>query len=82
MYCTSTFSQHRQLMRGNELQTCSFLSAPGVKSVGSPSVAVWRFPLLLAETATDGANLPPVAPIALGGGANWRNWGGANGAFQ
>ena len=30
---------------------------------------LWRFPLKRAETATDGANLPPVAPI---GAAWWR----------
>ena len=42
---------------------------------------LWRFPLWEAETATNGAKLPPVAPIgagswrqsALGGGAN-RRW--------
>ena len=53
-----------------------FLSAPGFSY---PLASLWRFPLSLAETATDdGANLPPVAPIgawrqsALG---RWRQSG-------
>ena len=41
-----------------------FLSAPGFSY---PLASLWRFPLSLAETATDdGANLPPVAPIGAG----------------
>ena len=49
--------------------------------LGGRACRLWRFPLIKAETATNGAIGPPVAPIgagrwrqsALGGGAN-RRW--------
>ena len=42
------------------------------------SARLWRFPILSAETATNGAKLPPWRQSALGGGANRRWAGGAN----